>query len=80
MPPSHTSSMANNTGSQSSWAASRPTPNEKPSRDARLDKFNNDKDYDLAHGIQSGQRRPQTLEGKLGQHFANLPRATTNGH
>ncbi|GKT55668.1 hypothetical protein ColTof4_11919 [Colletotrichum tofieldiae] len=80
MPPSHTSSMDNNTGSQGSWSASRPPPNQKPSRDSRLAKFENDKDYDLAHRFHSGERRPRTIEGMLGQHFANLPRAPTNGH
>ncbi|KAK2041584.1 hypothetical protein LZ31DRAFT_597110 [Colletotrichum somersetense] len=80
MPASHTSSMDNNTGSQGSWSASRPAPNEKPSRDTRLDRFKSDKTYDLAHRIHSGEHRPRSLGGMLGQHLANLPQSTTTGH
>ncbi|KAK2015471.1 hypothetical protein LZ32DRAFT_656495 [Colletotrichum eremochloae] len=78
MPSSHTSSMDNNAGSQVCWSDSRPTPNEKPSRDLRLARFNNDKAYDLAHRVHSGEPRPQSLDGMLGQHLANLPPMTTN--
>ncbi|KDN63201.1 hypothetical protein CSUB01_02149 [Colletotrichum sublineola] len=72
MPSSHAFSMDNNAGSH------RPTPNEKPSRDLRLERFNNDKAYDLAHRVHSGEPRPQSLDGMLGQHLANLPPMTTN--
>ncbi|EFQ31716.1 hypothetical protein CGRA01v4_04731 [Colletotrichum graminicola] len=80
MPASHTSSMDNNTGSQGSWSASRPAPDEKPSRDVRLDKFKSDKDYDLAHRVHSGEQRPSSLDEMLGQHLNNLPQTTTNGN
>ncbi|KAK1979648.1 hypothetical protein LZ30DRAFT_596419 [Colletotrichum cereale] len=80
MPSSHSSSMDNNTGSQGSWSASRPAPNDKPSRDIRLDRFRSDTTYDLAHRTHSGEQRPQSLDVMLGQHFANLPQTTTNGH
>ncbi|KAK1998732.1 hypothetical protein LX36DRAFT_710670 [Colletotrichum falcatum] len=80
MPASHTSSMNNNTGNQGSWSASRPAPNEKPSRDARLDMFKADKAYDLAHRFHSGEQRPGSLDDMLGQDLANLPQTTTNDH
>ncbi|WQF78486.1 hypothetical protein CDEST_03500 [Colletotrichum destructivum] len=80
MPSSHTSSMDNNTGSEGGWSAGRPPHNEKPSRDARLDTFRDDKDYKLAHQVYYGEQRPQTLEAMLGKHLTNLPRPTTNGH
>ncbi|KAK1585152.1 uncharacterized protein LY79DRAFT_519407 [Colletotrichum navitas] len=80
MPASHTSSMDNNTGRLSSWSASRPAPNEKPSRDVRLDRFMSDKDYGLAHRVHSGEQRPTSLDEMLGQHLANLPQTAMNGH
>ncbi|KAK1659719.1 hypothetical protein BDP55DRAFT_733035 [Colletotrichum godetiae] len=73
MPASFTSSQHNHTGSSSSKSAGKSPSDEKPSRKVRLDMFNGDNKDDLISRLHDGQSKTQTLEDKLGQHFAKLP-------
>lgn len=61
------------TMTRSSWSAGKPPSGQSSSRATRLEKYKNDTGDNLDSRIRSGEQRPQSVEEKLGPHFANLP-------
>ncbi|KXH43635.1 hypothetical protein CSAL01_07932 [Colletotrichum salicis] len=64
----------------SSRSAEKPPSNEKPSRDIRLERFENDDNNNLCTPVHTVGSKPQTLKDKLGQHFSKLPSTTAKKH